>query len=86
MSDEAEKPGLAGKLTELMADNQSGMEDMLADLLAVLPPEEAEALKRTLLGIHAEYEKDMGALVEETRALESDEPQSDASPQDGETS
>ncbi|MET0545236.1 MAG: hypothetical protein ABWZ40_02905 [Caulobacterales bacterium] len=69
MSDE-NKPSFADNLETIMGANQDMLDDMLADLFAVMPPDQAEAMKRSLLSIQDEYEADMGKLIEQTRTQE----------------
>jgi hypothetical protein len=58
----------ANNLEAIMGANQDMLNDVLADLLAVMPPDQAEAMKRTLMSIHDEYETDMANLIKQTRA------------------
>lgn len=69
MSDE-EKPSFADNLETIMGANQDMLDDMLADLFAVMPADQAEAMRRSLLSIQDEYEADMGKLIEQTRGQE----------------
>lgn len=58
----------ANNLETIMGANQDMLEDVLAELLAVMPPDQAEAMKRSLMAAHQEYEKDMANLIKQTRA------------------
>jgi hypothetical protein len=58
----------ADKLETIMGANQDMLEDVLADLLAVMPAAQAEAMKRSLMAVHEEYETDMANLIKQTRA------------------
>lgn len=58
----------ANNLETIMGANQDMLEDVLADLLAVMPAEQAEAMKRSLMAAHQEYETDMANLIKQTRA------------------
>ena len=58
----------ANNLETIMGANQDMLDDVLADLLAVMPAEQAAAMKRSLLAIHDEYEADMTNLIKQTRA------------------
>lgn len=58
----------ADNLETIMGANQDLLEDVLADLLAVMPADQAEAMKRSLMAIHDEYETDMANLIKQTRA------------------
>ncbi len=68
MSDSDKPASFADNLESIMGANQDMLNDMLADLFAVMPREEAEAMARTLLSIQSEYESDMTNLIEKTRA------------------
>lgn len=58
----------ANNLETIMGANHDMLEDVLADLLAVMPAEQAEAMKRSLMAAHQEYETDMANLIKQTRA------------------
>lgn len=58
----------ANNLETIMGANQDMLEDVLAELLAVMPPDQAEAMKRSLMAAHQEYETDMANLIKQTRA------------------
>ncbi len=82
MSDSNKAPSFADNLESIMGANQDMLNDMLAELLAIMPREQAEAMARTLLSIQSEYEADMTNLIEKTRADEAPKAEAAPSPPD----
>ena len=68
MSSTKDPNAFADNLETIMGANQDMLEDVLADLLAVMPADQAAAMWRSLMAAHQEYETDMANLIKQTRA------------------